>query len=189
MSIGRIPSNDPEAIRARLNFEKAQEDLRTEGLKSLGSVRRVQRAADDMVKAEKLGHEREDARRKESARMKAELWSVKTILCVLAVLGCLFALVDMPGDFYKVLRFVVVAACVAVIWDVQKSGAGERKKTVVSVLFGLLAVIYNPILPLEMDRGAWAWFDVGAVGMVLCASFPVWEKLKSAFAAVAETEI
>ena len=72
----------------------------------------------------------------------------------------------MPDDFYKALRFVVVAACVAVIWDIQKSGASEKKKTVVSVLFGLLAVIFNPILPLEMDRGMWAWFDVGAAGLL-----------------------
>ena len=158
-------------------------------MKSLGSVRKVQRAHAEMVKAEKLGHEREDAKRQKSARMKAELWSVKTILCVLAALGCLIALANMPDDFYKVLRFLVVAACVAVIWDVQKSGVSEKKKTIVSIVFGLLAVIFNPVLPLEMDRGTWAWFDVGAVGMVVCASFPIWEKLKSAFAAVVETEI
>ncbi len=94
------------------------------------------------------------------------LFNLKTAIVALAALGCLLGLAIMPDDYYKVLRFVVVAACVAVILDIHKSVASEKKKTVVSVLFGLIAVIFNPFLPLEMDRGTWAWFDLGAFGLL-----------------------
>jgi len=86
--------------------------------------------------------------------------SLKTVLACSASAGCLLALFDFPDEFFKVLRFVVVAACVAVIWDVQKSTGSANKKTAISIAFGLLAVIFNPILPLEMERETWAWFNV-----------------------------
>jgi len=69
---------------------------------------------------------------------KNGLLNLTTTLAALAAFGCLLGLFEMPEDYYKVLRFVVVAACVSVIWAVQKSGASEEKKTVASVLIGLL---------------------------------------------------
>jgi len=108
--------------------------------------------------------------------------TLKTTLAALAAFGCLLALFEMPEDYYKVLRFVVVAACVAVILDIQRSSASEKKKTVISVLFGLIAVIFIPILPLEMSRPAWTWLDVGVVGSLIYSVWP--EKKRIVFGVV-----
>jgi len=92
---------------------------------------------------------------------------MKAILCNLAAVGCLLALIDLPSEFYKVLRFVVGAACIAVILEIQKSESAEKVKTWTSIGFGMLAVIYNPILPLSLEREEWFWINcVGAVALL-----------------------
>jgi hypothetical protein len=97
-------------------------------------------------------------------RQRSELFPfgnnfMKAILCNLAAVGCLLALIDLPSEFYKVLRFVVVAACIAVILEIQKSESAEKVKTWTSIGFGMLAVIYNPFLPLSLDREEWFWIN------------------------------
>lgn len=92
------------------------------------------------------------------------LRSLKQVLAIMAAIGCLVALLDMPDDYYKVLQFIVVAACGVIIWDVQKSSVKDVKKTWFSVGFGMLAVFFNPILPIELDNDSWRWIHLtGAV--------------------------
>jgi hypothetical protein len=96
------------------------------------------------------------------------LRSLKQVLTIIAAIGCLVALLDMPDDYYKVLRFIVVAACGIVIWDTQKSNAKDIKKTWLAVAFGLLAVFFNPILPIELDNDTWRWVNLaGAAGFTM----------------------
>jgi hypothetical protein len=96
------------------------------------------------------------------------LRSLKQVLAIMAAIGCLVALFDMPDDYYKVLRFIVVAACGMVIWDTQKSSAKDIKKTWLAVAFGLLAVFFNPILPIELDNDTWRWVNLaGAAGFTM----------------------
>jgi hypothetical protein len=86
----------------------------------------------------------------------------------MAAIGCLVALWDMPDDYYKVLRFIVVAACGVIIWDIQKSSASDARKTWFTVAFGMLAVFFNPIMPIELDDDTWRWVTLtGAVGFRL----------------------
>ena len=74
----------------------------------------------------------------------------------------------MPDDYYKVLRFIVVAACGVIIWDIQKSNASDARKTWFTVAFGMLAVFFNPIMPIELDDDTWRWVSLtGAVGFTL----------------------
>jgi hypothetical protein len=86
---------------------------------------------------------------------------------VLGILGCFLALLDMPNEFYAVLRFVVVAASVAAIWLLQKSTHGDRFKTVMSLLLGILAIVFNPVMPLDLEREQWAFFNLAGAGLLL----------------------
>jgi hypothetical protein len=96
------------------------------------------------------------------------LRSLKQVLAIMAAIGCLVALWDMPDDYYKVLRFIVVAACGVIIWDIQKSSASDARKTWFTVVFGMLAVFFNPIMPIELDDDTWRWVTLtGAVGFTL----------------------
>ena len=96
------------------------------------------------------------------------LRSLKQVLAIMAAIGCLVALWDMPDDYYKVLRFIVVAACGVIIWDVQKSTAKDAIKTWLSVGFGMLAVFFNPIMPIELNNDSWRLVSLsGAVAFTL----------------------
>lgn len=103
------------------------------------------------------------------------LKSLERVLCIMAAVGCLLALFDLPSEYYKVLRFVVVAACIALITGIQKSCASEKTKTWTCVGFGLLAVFYNPILPLDLDDEDWLWMN-GACALAFLG-FLLWTRL------------
>jgi hypothetical protein len=88
---------------------------------------------------------------------------MQRILAIMAGAGCLLALLDMPSEYYKVLRFVVVAACIASILQFKSLDIAEKKRNALYVVFGLLAIIFNPFVPLEMERGEWLWFNIAGV--------------------------
>jgi hypothetical protein len=110
------------------------------------------------------------------------LRSLKQVLAIMAAIGCLVSLWDMPDDYYKVLRFVVVAACAAIIWNIQKSGVSEISKTLVSVAFGMAAVFFNPLMPIDLEYDKWMWirglalilFTGGLLPRHLILSFSDW---------------
>ncbi len=62
-----------------------------------------------------------------------------------------------PYDYYLVLRWVVCAAAVFVAyqgWTFRKPWA--------SWLFGTVAVLFNPILPVHFQRATWQVIDLAA---------------------------
>lgn len=74
------------------------------------------------------------------------LWLLPAALLVIAVL-------ELPYGYYGFMRLCVCAtsATIACLWfDRTKS------LTLVSVAFALIAVLYNPILRVHLDRSVWA---------------------------------
>jgi hypothetical protein len=100
------------------------------------------------------------------------LRSLKQVLAIMAAIGCLVSLWDMPDDYYKVLRFIVVAACAAIIWNIQKSGVSEISKTLVSVAFGMVAVFFNPIMPINLEYDKWIWIRIVALMLFTGGTLP-----------------
>lgn len=90
----------------------------------------------------------------------------------------LLALFELPDDYYKVLRFVVVAAAILEIFVIQKGSLSQNGKTGWTLAFSAVAIIFNPVLPLEMERESWVWFDVLATGVFFGFGFP---ELKAAY--------
>jgi hypothetical protein len=79
------------------------------------------------------------------------LWLIPVALLLLAA-G------RMPYGYYTFTRIVVCGfgAFIAVIgWD-------RSSLRVWSVLFGLLAILFNPIVPIHLSRGTWPYLDIGA---------------------------
>lgn len=96
---------------------------------------------------------------------------MQRILAIMAAAGCLLALLDMPSEYYKVLRFVVVAASIYAIVAVRRATHSDGKKNALTTAFGLTAVLFNPILPLEMEREMWAFVDVATALLFLGYEF------------------
>jgi hypothetical protein len=84
------------------------------------------------------------------------------------------ALLDLPDEFDKFLRFVVLGGAIFAILDIQRSELSQNWKTGITLAFSALAIIFNPILPLEMEIGGWRYFD--ALGALMFAGILGYEK-------------
>jgi hypothetical protein len=88
--------------------------------------------------------------------------------------GLLFwALADHSYGYFTLLRFVVcmVAAYSAVL-------ANSRKDEQWTWLFGGIAVLFNPIFPIHLNRQIWSVID-SVVGVLMVASIfltPKWKR-------------
>ncbi len=69
----------------------------------------------------------------------------------------LIALADLPYGYYEFLRVIVcgVAAYSAYV-------AYHANRTAWATTFGMIAVLWNPVLPVRLDRSTWAVFDIAA---------------------------
>lgn len=72
------------------------------------------------------------------------------------------AILQMPYEFYVLLRWVVPAMA---IWICTI--ASGQKRTGWVVVFTLVAVLWNPLIPFEMPRSAWVLPDI--IGAILFA--------------------
>jgi hypothetical protein len=78
------------------------------------------------------------------------LWLIPIALLVLAT-------AKMPYGYYTVTRIVVCGFAALFAFVAWKGGAVSR---VWSAIFGLLAVLFNPFIPIYLSRGTWFYFDL-----------------------------
>lgn len=82
---------------------------------------------------------------------------MKPLLLICAVL-LLLALANLPIGYYTFLRIVVTIGAVAVVVTELKNGVNFWV-----IIFGLIAVIFNPIIPIYLyDKALWEPIDVVA---------------------------
>lgn len=82
----------------------------------------------------------------------------------LAALLLFWALADHAYGYYTFLRWITcgVAAYFAYI-------AYEGRKNTWAWILGIMALIFNPIIPFHLDRGTWALIDI-IVGVLMLVS-------------------
>ena len=69
----------------------------------------------------------------------------------------LLALLPLPYDFYTILRLV---AFIVFSWAAYISYKNETQ--ILPWAFGLLLVLFNPIIPIHLSREVWIPIDLGA---------------------------
>lgn len=68
----------------------------------------------------------------------------------------LIALAPLPYGYYTLLRLVVCGSSAYIAWTTAK-----LKPTGWTAVFALVAVLFNPIIPVYLDREIWAFIDIG----------------------------
>jgi len=66
----------------------------------------------------------------------------------------LVAIADLPYGYYTLMRLVVCATAIYVIVISAKSG-----QTWGSWLFGIVALLFNPVAPIHLTKGIWQPLD------------------------------
>ena len=85
-----------------------------------------------------------------------------TIVRLAAALMLLWALADNPYAYYQILRWVVcgVTAYSAFL-------ALEAKKDQWAWIFGITAILFNPIAPIHLEREIWSVIDITTAALLL----------------------
>lgn len=80
------------------------------------------------------------------------------ILFLIPIMLLLLAIADMPSGYYVFMRIVVCFACCIVAYNAYND---KNSISVGVVIFGLMAVLFNPIVPIYFhDKDIWIVIDV-----------------------------
>jgi len=92
------------------------------------------------------------------------------IPCLAAALMLLGALADWPYGYYTLLRFVVCGAAVYVAYT-----AYNWQRMWAVWLFGFIALLFNPLIPIYLSRELWQPIDLVCAMLFLIVAFLVRE--------------
>ncbi len=84
---------------------------------------------------------------------------------IIAIIMLLVALMPNPYGYYILLRWVICGICAYYVFEAVKS----RNQSWAWV-FGIGAIIYNPVFPLHLGRSVWSVVNIASV-VVIFASF------------------
>jgi hypothetical protein len=76
----------------------------------------------------------------------------------------LLALAPLPYGYYTLLRLIVTIGAAGLgLIEYRQSG----RLTVWAVLFGLVALLFNPLIPVYLSRNIWAMVDIAVAAMFI----------------------
>lgn len=84
---------------------------------------------------------------------------------LLATAMLLFTLLDWDYGYYQILRWVIAGSAIYIAYRNYQS-----QSTNWTGIFVLIAILFNPISPIHLDREIWAVIDV-IVAIVYLAAF------------------
>ena len=95
------------------------------------------------------------------------VWIVPAVLLVIAT-------ARLPYGYYTFTRIVTcgVAAWIAVVGF--QEGSIDKAW---SIALALIAVLFNPIIPIHLDRSTWFYLDIGAAGVFIAHLILVRQRL------------
>lgn len=76
----------------------------------------------------------------------------------ISVVMLLFAVVDLPYGYYQILRFVICAVGVLSGYNFIRSDS--RKVKYYGYVFGIIAITFNPFVPIHFEREEWRVLDI-----------------------------
>jgi len=130
-----------------------------EALKA-GQDRLRQRA--EIMSRHSTDPERIQLEREERAKRKQFNGLGIAIMKVVVAAVLLWALAAHPSGYYTLLRWIT---CAAAVFTVMR--AAECEKVIWFYVFIIVAVLFNPIIPIYLKRETWAVLDVVAAGLFL----------------------
>ena len=76
-------------------------------------------------------------------------------LSIIAGVLIILAIPNLPYGYYILLRWAVTAIAIILIFQLL-----ELNNTSWILIFGTIAFIFNPIIPVHLDKGTWVIIDL-----------------------------
>lgn len=79
---------------------------------------------------------------------------------VIPIALLLIGLADLPTGYYTIVRIIVCfASCLSCHWSYKS----DNKIGIVTILFGVIALVFNPFIPIYLnDKEVWTIIDIVA---------------------------
>ena len=90
------------------------------------------------------------------------------IPCLIAASMALVAIADLPYGYYTFMRLVVCATAIFVLVVAARSG-----QMWAIWLYGMFALLFNPVVPVHLTKGLWQPIDFVVGAMLVTAAFVV----------------
>jgi hypothetical protein len=90
-------------------------------------------------------------------------WLIAAVMLILAVIG------QYPYGFYKLLRWI---CCAVFVYSAFK--AQEEDRIAWAWIFGALAVLFNPIVLVHLQRDTWQIIDWITISVIVVAGIVFW---------------
>lgn len=102
-----------------------------------------------------------------------EIFKYKNIASIIVIVMLLLAIPSgiWPYGYYIFLRWVVTGAALFILWITY-----ELKKKAWPLIMGAIAILFNPIAPIYLDKGNWVVIDLIVAALFLISIFKL--KLK-----------
>ena len=102
--------------------------------------------------------------------MGKETIKYKNIASIIAIAMLLLAIPSgiWPYGYYVLLRWAVTAVALFVLWAAYVL---ERRLWI--FLMAIIAILFNPIVPIYLDKGTWVVIDFIVAGLFLASIFKI----------------
>lgn len=97
-------------------------------------------------------------------RKQGERVDIPTVVVAVPTLMLCVAFGKLPYSYYQSLRFIV---CAALFWIASALWKGRRHLS--SLIFCVVALLYNPIFPLHLIKSSWGWINAATIVLLLAA--------------------
>ena len=96
--------------------------------------------------------------------------SLNLFLIIPAALLILAPLISFPYGFYMFLRLIVtITSIIIIIYNIKTVGGVNE----ITILFGLIAILYNPIIPVNLTREIWMPINFVTSGIYIYSLFKI----------------
>lgn len=87
----------------------------------------------------------------------------------------LIGLADLPTGYYTLVRIIVcLVSCLSCYWSYKRDG----KIGVATAIYALLALLFNPFIPIYLhDKDTWAVIDIAAAVLLAIRYFTIKKSL------------
>ncbi len=102
--------------------------------------------------------------------MNKEILKHKNVISIIAIAMLLLAIPSgvWPYGYYILLRWVVTGAALFVLW-----ASYELEKKAWIWIMGAVALLFNPIAPIHLNKETWVAIDFIVAGLFLISIFKI----------------
>ena len=95
-------------------------------------------------------------------------------LAIIAGAMLLIGIFPLPYGYFQLLRWITCGIAIFLVYI-----AYRYKKVWVAVIFGVIAILFNPIFIIHFEKNVWQWIDAICAAVFITSIFLLRERTNS----------